>query len=449
MTEETRIKISQIYDAVTDRVQKIIQVFEDQFTEEMVDNNLISFDDFLNYLNGFTLGDMGITRWADSNASGSYVINQEDYSVNGKGKPFLEYTPEGIIDYLRPEIETTLKTQIRENIRKEEKYTRDNQWGDTDVLITIRFPEVTVTNEHDRSVVIQDLYVRVPISFNGCTLAPFRMTRATFSFQQWLSGYSHSHLPSIRPDSLSGFQMPCLGRGPVNRTIATLKNNYDINIWGLYAFEIAKYVTVESLAGVPYRRLEDIGKTNDTVLSINTPLCEPPNIQSVLWSIDSKDFVQYFFSLKTMKIAYKDGIYQLGESYLDYWIKVSNAFITWYNRKIMAGECLYGKKEDIMEEYIISEGKIYSSRLTKRIREMEACEGKELFIFKGKIIKLHILDDAESRVINTTHLINMSWCNSILATALKIINYNYGRTDYTKRNQTKGEVQTCPRTFYL
>src|SRR5690606_32405089 len=126
-----------------------------------------------------------------------------------------------------------------------------------------RFAKATVTNEDDKSVDIDKLYVLVPINGNGTLKRNFSMVRSSYPIIQWLSGYSHSHLPSLSINSTPHFAYPCLVDGPNGPTQDNLKDEYNIDMWWLFAFELEKYVTQESLLGVPYIKLESIGRSSE------------------------------------------------------------------------------------------------------------------------------------------------------------------------------------------
>lgn len=59
------------------------------------------------------------------------------------------------------------------------------------IFLLVWFPEVTVTNENNRSVDIQDLYMKVPIGADGSMNGSPTMNRATYPLDQFLSDYMH------------------------------------------------------------------------------------------------------------------------------------------------------------------------------------------------------------------------------------------------------------------
>lgn len=436
MTEEAREKLRTIYDEVTERARSVIEVFEHQFGSELVDNSLLTFDDFLEKLSRRTLGSLGIKRLSDSNEFGSYTIDPEDYEANGRGKYFTEYIPDlGIIDYLRLTLKDFLKRWVRANSPN----------SDYDAFsITIKFPEVTVTNEYDKSVVIQDLFVRVPVTLSGKTYEKFRMTRTTYPVDQWLSGYSHSHLPGINLD----FTAPCTGTGPVNNTIRTLKARYDIQVWGLYSFEISKYVTVESIAGTPFRRLENIGSNNANVIDLSR-LEYKGQVRSydmAYTATQMKEFIRGFLKSGKVKFAFRNGNFTIGEDLLDIWIKMSNAFIEWHNDKLRSGKNNLFKatliRSGVIGKYVVANGRAYNANVSSRFEQLQNDEGMSLFTFKGETQRLHFLGTTSNT--NETILIDIQLVYYALTKALEIINHRYGR----EKAREEG-VSVDSRTLYL
>lgn len=436
MTEEAREKLRNIYDEVTERARSIIEVFEHQFGSDLVDNSLLTFDDFLEKLSRSTLGSLGIKKLSDSNEFGSYTIDPEDYEANGRDKYFTEYIPDlGIIDYLRLALEDFLKRWVRYNSPNSDY----NAFS-----ITIKFPEVTVTNEYDKSVVIQDLFVRVPVTLSGKTYEKFSMTRTTYPVDQWLSGYSHSHLPGIN----LGFIAPCTGTGPVNNTIRTLKSRYDIQVWGLYSFEISKYITVESIAGTPYRRLENIGSNNNNIIDLSS-LKYKGKVRSYSMTYTAtqmKEFIRGFLKSGNIKFAFRNGNFTIGEDLLDIWIRMSNAFIEWHNAKFKSGENNLPKAiligSGVIGKYIVANGKAYNANVSSMFERLQSDEGMSLFTFKGETQRLHFIDTISN--INETILIDIQLVYYALTRALEIINYRYGR----EKAREEG-VSADSRTLYV
>lgn len=70
-----------------------------------------------------------------------------------------------------------------ENIAKDKRF-----------IIYVWWPQVTVSNEYDKSVNIQDLYAKIEIQGDGTIpyeCNGFRLNRATYTRKQFISNYMH------------------------------------------------------------------------------------------------------------------------------------------------------------------------------------------------------------------------------------------------------------------
>lgn len=130
--------------------------------------------------------------------------------------------------------------------------------------LVIHYPNVTITNEHRKSYTKKDLYVI--LSFNeDSSVIKFKniyITTTSLTFQEYLNKYAHSHTNfGIHTSSYTGYTYvttgsTCLGSGPLSRMYGSeLRTDRDaINLLTL----VDQFLSVESLEGVPYRRLENL-----------------------------------------------------------------------------------------------------------------------------------------------------------------------------------------------
>ena len=125
------------------------------------------------------------------------------------------------------------------------------------IYIYIRWSHVTISNEYDEQHTIYDLFGRVKINNKLLLREKIKLTRTTYTEKEWDADYSHSHLAGIN----LGFKEPCFGSGPIISTMSHLMVEFNVNIWKLLCYELDKYVRVESVEGVPYRRLTSIDST--------------------------------------------------------------------------------------------------------------------------------------------------------------------------------------------
>lgn len=442
MTEEVKGKLLQVYREALGPIAEVYDVFAEYYGEERIDLSCMSFDGLLKYLSERTLGNMGITSYHTD----YYDIDEKDYEANGRGKNFLDYIPDlGIIDYCKD----TIIRLVRDTF-----ITYDHTKG---VAILVRWPKVRVTNEYDKFVDITELYAQVCVSPEGKIIRRFYLSRTEYNIIQWAGGYVHSHVPSFCPtDGAPGFGRPCTGSGPINRTIETLSSVYDLDIWGLFVYELDKYVGVESIAGTPYYRLENIGKGK--VLN-NADFMKPQDSISgyggysglAISASKVYEFIRYFLNKKCMKFCYRNGSYGLGESFMEFWLKVSNSFIDWYNIQFKKGYLTASLKRliaiGIIKKYMIVGNSIYTQDATLRLNSATQFEGTDMFKFKGTMLKLHITGVQDFDDSNLSHLIDPSICRVILTRVLRLVNALYGREQTT--GETRGEETSPNEKFYV
>lgn len=324
--------------------------------------------------------------------------------------------------------------------------------SDRQPVIMVWWPRVTVTNENDRSVEIQDLYAEITITMEGqipYESIGFQLNRTTFTDIQFSSNYIHSHVPSKRHGELPVFQNPCLGRGPIKDTIADLKNNYEEALWMLFCHELSLYVTVESLTGVPYRKLEEIGSSKE--LGGYTKF-EERNFRDLsqfynTYNPESKDrfienltsFADYYLANGHFAICFTEGKYKCGMSYFDFIIDISNAFVDWFNQHGTAEELpdLYSNKT--LRQCLVQDGRFFEGRILSP-GDSELV-GRTILKFKGQEIPLNIIQSASDEQ-QTTTLLNHTIAMFILKSILRIINYHYGNDNNNNGEITPSAYQT-------
>lgn len=323
------------------------------------------------------------------------------------------------------------------------------------IFILVWFPQVKVTNEHNRSVNIQDLYAEVKIDTNGQLIGKFYLNRATYPISHMRSNYMHSHIPGINTSNFSKFLTPCTGSGPINTTIGGLNMEFDEDMWQLFCSELEDFTQVESLAGVPYRRLEDINDSRSFGVTpkfsyvargfygkVARPLYEHRYVDLGI----IPDFTRYLLKNVSLPMEYSNGTYCLGMSYYDATILISNKFIDWFNLEDNPYRRLhdfqYLEKEGILREYRIIDGEIYTIKTAENINNYRSYEGELVCKFKGKEIKLHI----DANIPSEQHLailLQEDVIKDIVSAICKVVNLRYGR----KEKEEESELDR--QTFYV
>lgn len=346
----------------------------------------------------------------------------------------------------------------------EEEFTKElvdsniPQYEETIVLedstifdIIIRFPKVTVSNENGDSVDIYDLFVKVPIDRKGALKETFSMVRSTYTYAQYISNYAHSHLAGI----INNFRQPCCGSGPIVRTMSTLKKTkFNLQLWGLFIFELQKYVTVESLEGGPYNRITNISdkkskypyfeqggflsiwNTKQVIICKEYQFVKRGNkfikVFPYYNAVFIHEFIKYLMSLKIVNFTFCGDRFDIGDNPNLSVIKISNAFIEYINnREDLTSEDKYTLHNMYFTDCNLNHDTLYVADTDRS--NIEQNIGTIILKFKGEEIKLKILDlpYANSNIYN---VIKLPLYRYIVFLILNILNVNYGKTELSPTN---------------
>lgn len=303
--------------------------------------------------------------------------------------------------------------------------------------ILIHLPKVRVTNEYGNYIDITHLFIKLAVDLNGCLIGTFSLNRSEYTKLQFCKNYMHSHIMVIPKNNPTEFQEPCLGRGPIKKTAASLNINYDEDIWKLFCLELNNYVESESVAGTPWKELQSI-KRSTLKLNFNFDNINNYTINNVRGLTEIlKSFINVI--APKLKYNYKNGSYSIGMDTKEYTAFISKEFIHWYNEQYKNFECTITLREFLKYEAIIPVitygGNFYVLDSKDRM-EMEDYKqnsqryiGKKVCDFKGKEYTLNITDEKEDEAgIETIYLLDRDIVSFIITQILKIINYRYGRS---------------------
>ena len=404
-------RIEELYNSLMDKPLRVLGIFNDFFGEDKVDmQGYWSLDKFKSWLK--------IESLATYIPDGSIVsMDTNDWSM---------YGTQAITDLPGNWAEKVVNVLTDNRVKERISDAKFNN-----IFILVHFPHVRVTNEHDRFVDINHLWAKVKVMYNGTLNGGFTLNRSEYTLLHIRSDYMHSHVSSIPKSDFTRFQSPCTGTGPINGTISALNRDYDEDIWNMFCLELSKYVTVESVAGVPYHRLEELGTENMEVGIDRFITYLFPNCTNHIPSDKFKEFVRYFINSKKLKFNYVNGSYSIGMSLIEFIVLISNEFIKWYNdqfnKKELTVEFADLKRHGILKECIISNGKIYYDRDVNNVNNYAQYIGKKVCVFKGKEITVDITDIVEVRNENKSIILDTQTALYILTTILKVLNYRYGR----------------------
>lgn len=420
-------KIEELYNSLMDKPLRVLGIFNDFFGEDKVDmQGYWSLDKFKSWMNIEPLS----TYIPDGNI---VSMNRNDWSM---------YETQAITDLPEDQVEKVVNVLTDTTVKE-----RIGNAKFKGIFILVHFPHVRVTNEHDRFVDINHLWAKVKVMYNGTLNGGFTLNRSEYTLLHIRSNYMHSHVSNIPISDFAKFQNPCTGSGPINGTISALNRDYDEDMWNMFCLELSKYVTVESVAGIPYNYLEKLG-TNYMEVGIDRFITylSPNHYRSVITPDKFKEFVRYFINSKKLKFNYVNGSYSIGMSLIEFIVLISNEFIKWYNDQFNKEELTAKfadlKRNNILSECIIDNGKIYYDMGRNNVNSYAQYIGKKVCVFKGKEITVDITDIAEVRNENKSIILNTQTALYILTTILKVLNYRYGRDKATHEgNQLGTEVR--------
>ena len=287
-------------------------------------------------------------------------------------------------------------------------------------FIFVHFPNVTITNEHNDSININDLYARIPIYWNGTLNYRFEMIVTTYTRTLFNAGYCHSHLHHLYGNK-PVFDTPCLGTGPLVETCKVLTLNFTEDNWKLFCVELSRYVTVESLLGTPYYRM-----TNITNKSSNRPI-KVYNVPNYIW--DHKELlvetIHNLVSKKLLNFKYVNGEYNFANSEAELIRIISNEFIAIYNDKFNKKE-VTETLQQLANRFFIKKVKYYNDNYYFIGTVIDKIPSNDvLFTFKGKDIKTVITEDITN--VRQIYILNPDKISYIATKLLEFININYGK----------------------
>ena len=330
------------------------------------------------------------------------------------------------------------------------------------VFILVYFPTVRVTNENGRYVDIKQLFAKIKINYKGKMIGRFLLNRAEYTTTELRCRYMHSHVNSIPQNNWGTFQPSCLGNGPIGNTCSTLNMECDLDIWKLFCLELNNYVSIESLEGGPYHKLESLsnesGNTHNSFDFVNV-------YRDKLYYLDTssefrqliRGFIRHYISMGFLKFNFIRGEYKVAMPWKDFVIGTSNIFIDFCNKKLndIAKKHLSPDSPDsyyrayiepILDKGILKDDGIFI-RNNYTIRTYPLAVGihpdKTICKFKGQDVHLVITKEGFEEN-NTITIIKLPILYDIIETIIKVLNYNHGKS---RREDSQGGISV--ERFYI
>lgn len=432
INEKLDVVLDTIYHKITDKIFNIYQIFKDFYGELYIDlqNICKSKEEFISEFYN--------TKASDCMSYNIIINNFEIFEnlnilqISDLNESYPDKLYEILCDFSNQESVINY-------------FSRDT-------IILVYFPKVTVTNEHEKSIIIYDLFAKIKLDYDGKMCSSFELIKSTFTKNQLSKGYVHSHCTPINPnsDSYPKFLTPCLGQGPIRHTIASLNFSYDEDIWNLFCLELSKYVSTESIEGIPYMYLEEV-VSNSSYEALKDyrfiSFYDIDNDDTPLNSYLLKDFIKYFIEKKALNFIYTHNNYSIGMPFKDYMILISNIFIEWYNKNYNEG-MVNNSYDDLIKShtiapYFIINNKIYNCENLTNNHNFDII-GRKVCTFKGKEFRVKLISEGDNENENQAILLNYNLAMFILTSILKVLNYKYGKED----NSESGN-QITAKTKYI
>lgn len=338
------------------------------------------------------------------------------------------------------DLEPKVQKDILNSVLDSTKINRN--FMDSWTTVLIHYPETKVTNEYGDSTTIYDSYIKFNINSFGRLQDSFTMARTTYTRAQLDSNYMHSHARGIEiSDNKVGFSHCCLGTGPIATTVNSLNGDFDSDIWRLFCVELDRYIETESISGGPYNRISYIGDTMRYIeipsnyvfrttlrhYVINPALRRENSLQI---KDDIKHFIKYVIESKKIKFRYVQCAYDIGMSFKDLVLTMSNLYIDWINKN--NGVLFNVSKDDLINKGVLIRGIIKNNKFYKtnyNIISQITSTGKSGLIFKDKEIPFKIIGNTEEN--NTILIFNINFIMKIVSILLNILNYRYEKSEST------------------
>lgn len=427
MNEELKQKVETLYRELLELPRAVTEIFNDFYSEERVDLQPISLEDFISVLNEYSMYDL-VGGSASTFATSSYMRSNHNEDIISDFRNTMHRYP------------VTESVAIFDRFVPYMKEFIGNRWF-IDIPIIIHFPHVTIRNEYDRTIEVDNLWAKVPVTWEGKGKGWFKMNRSEYDVVHMQSDYMHSHVSGI--DFEFKFRSVCTGSGPINNTMSSLTVGFDEPIWQLFCLELERYMGTESLSGGPYRRMENIG-ANGSNKRDNFPIEQNNYISNGYFTKElSSKFLDYLFTNNVLKFNYRKGSYGLAHTFTDTVLTISNAFIDWYNdeyRKAPNMPALYDLQGDgVLKQTIIANGAIFDPN-SNASRDYSQYVGRKVLTFKGKDVNL-VINGLATGVRNTSTILNTDIVREYVCAILELLNYEYGNSKKAKSGIDKKKTR--------
>ena len=438
MNENLEVCLETLYDKFINFYTKnIVEIFQREFSEENVDYipKAPTFEDFtIRILNAIRVFDVD---------SESIILCSEDTGYN-QGYDCL-------CNIEDMEEETCYSFEEAFNHIEFSDVFKCFDLYEYLQTIIVHFPEVTITNEKGEFTKIKHLFARVKFYLDGrITSKGFKLNRSHYSYNHFINNYMHSHVHSI-DKSYGYFQECCRGTGPINTSIEVLKYDYSEAQWMQFCWDLAKYVTIESLDGIPYHKLVDADKSpykgNKLDIYIKDTSVALRNIfycDSCLLKVDRfwEHFVEYLIENRVLNFTWCNSQWVISDNYINCIKIVTEAFLNFYKQNIsdlLSNPETNYKVDDlidstILQKVVIDPTGIYEVK-TIQNPDVDIYRGSYILKFKGVDYYLEIDEPTNENKCNV--ILSIKIYSKIIHSILTILNLNYNERNIIETTESE------------
>jgi len=302
----------------------------------------------------------------------------------------------------------------------------------TDILV--HFPRVTVTNEHDESVEVMDLYVKTPVHPDGKMNGVFTMTRGSYLMSHIYCNYMHSHALGIPRESYV-FSSCCTGTGPIVRTMALLAEDADLDRWRLYCFELDKYTQVESETGVPYHHLNQISRSSFGIQNLTLQYDKVSTYNFNPNKEILKNFIPYLISKQVLKFSRHGDHYFIAHPFLEYLSILTTTFMEYDG----SNDVNYYLKKNFLIKGTFENGTFKTRTLNSRYYVYNP-SGNIACRFKGEEVVVTVENDLIHADDSRDLIIDPQIANYLLYKILATLNYGNARRQQNSSTEEKRTI---------
>lgn len=259
------------------------------------------------------------------------------------------------------------------------------------VFIIIHFPELTIRNMDDKSHILKDFFIKLPIAVSKgrsnkdykIKLELFSGTRTTFTHLELLTNYIHSHMSANPTVDIIEYHSFCFGSGSLESLFMEYNNSPSSDLLEYILYSIQTYLEYESLETTPHRRMANIVLKDEAIPSVHFNAISTVEDQ-VLRELKRKEF--------NFTWEFRNGRYVIADEE-----EVNDYCLELYEQ---------GNLDSIYICYKSVDGKFYTQSHNKKANIIQSYRNKmknedslPCIIFRGEKVRLNIVEELDMEKI--------------------------------------------------